>query len=219
MRSKEIEAYKTQLVLDSEQKEVLIGILLGDATLETQNSGRTYRLKVEHSIKQRVYVEHLYDIFRSWVLSMPRFKNVVLRSGKRYESINFSTISHGAFRFYAHQFYRDGRKKVIPKLINHWLTPKIFAYWFMDDGSTKSKQSKAVIFNTQGYQAYEVRRLAKILEAKFGLIAKPRKQKEGYQIYISGRSYERFKSLVSSYIIPEMQYKIPETRRTYLPKA
>jgi hypothetical protein len=34
-------------------------------------------------------------------------------------------------------------------LIRRWLTPKSLAYWYMDDGSFKSKSSKGTILNTQ----------------------------------------------------------------------
>lgn len=217
MRSKKIENYKTQLRLNAEQKEVLMGILLGDATLETQNGGRTYRMKIEHSISQKIYLEHLYCVFKEWVLTPPRLKAVTLSNGKIYTNVVFSTLSHSSFRFYAHQFY-DDKHKVVPRLINRWLTPKAVAYWFMDDGSIKSKQSKGVIFNTQGYTIQDVLRLVRVLKEKFRLESKARKQKEGYQIYVSGRSYEQFKNIVSPYILPEMRYKIPEARRTYLPK-
>lgn len=217
MRSNDIEKYKINLRLNAEQREILIGILLGDATLETQNKGRTYRIKVEHSVSQTAYTEHLYDIFKDWMLTQPKIRQVTLPNGKTYGKLVFSTLSHSAFRFYAHQFYPRG-KKVVPKLIERWLTPKAIAYWFMDDGSIKSKESKGVIFNTQGYRKEDVARLAKALKSLFALEAKPRKQKEGYQIYVSGKSYEDFKNLISPYILPEMKYKIPEARRTYLPK-
>ncbi len=217
MRSKAIESYKTQLRLNAEQKEILIGILLGDATLETQNNGRTYRMKIEHSINQKHYLKHLYLVFKDWVLSQPRLRKVALPNGKTYINVAFSTLSHPSFRFYAHQFYR-GRIKVVPQLIYKWLTPRAFAYWFMDDGSIKSKQSKGVILNTQGFSKQDVLVLVKAVESVFNLEAKTRKQKEGYQIYISGRSYEKFKDLVLPHILPEMKYKIPEARRTYLPK-
>ena len=42
-----------KMKLSREQREILVGILLGDAHLETQNRGRTYRLKVEHSLKEK----------------------------------------------------------------------------------------------------------------------------------------------------------------------
>ena len=218
MRSNEIERYKTKLQLTEEQKEVLIGILLGDATLETQNNGRTYRIKIEHSLKQKAYAEHLYVLFNDWARSKPWERRITLSNGRTYTNIVFSTLSHPSLRFYAHQFYKD-RVKIVPRLIGKWLTPKALAYWFMDDGSIKSKQSKGVIFNTHGYQKHEIGRLIQVLCEKFHLEAKLRSQKEGYQIYVSGKSYENFTKLVLPHILPDMMYKIPEARRTHLPKT
>lgn len=45
MRGKELKEYKSKIVLSQQQKQILIGILLGDAHLETQDNGSTYRLK------------------------------------------------------------------------------------------------------------------------------------------------------------------------------
>ena len=47
MRSRAIEAYKTTLRLTDVQREIVVGVLLGDAHLETQDRGRSYRLKIE----------------------------------------------------------------------------------------------------------------------------------------------------------------------------
>ncbi len=207
MRSKTLEAYKRGLKLTAEQREVLVGLLLGDGHLETQNGGRTYRLKIEQSEKHKAYVYHLYRLFSEWVRTPPQPK--VVRSGG-HESTNwwFQTLSHGAFRFYAQQFYKDGQKHV-PRLIHRWLSARALAYWFMDDGSIKSRQSRGVIFNTQGFTLPEVERLCRVLESNFGLQASPRKQRSGYQIYISGKSHEAFKAVVEPYLIPEMRYKLP----------
>lgn len=222
MRSREIEAYKRKLKLTNLQREILVGLLLGDACLETQNRGRTYRLRIEHSIVQAPYVQHLYECFKSWVLQEPKIKIQMIK-GKAYQKLWFMTVSHAAFRFYAQQFYLN-RRKVVPKLIKRLLTEKGLAYWFMDDGSIKSKQSKAVIFNTQGFAEQDVARLIRVLREKFGLEAKQRRQREGQQIYISGRSYERFCSLVKRHLIPEMCYKLPKEGKqrpglTELPKG
>jgi hypothetical protein len=56
MRSNAIENLKKTLELNELQREVLFGLLLGDACLETQNRGRTYRLKVEQSAQHEAYV-------------------------------------------------------------------------------------------------------------------------------------------------------------------
>ena len=212
MHSKVLEEYKKRLKLNQIQKEVLVGILLGDAHMETQNNGRTYRLKIEQSEKHLAYVEHLYGVFEGWVRTPPQLR-IRESWGKENAKIWFQTVSHGAFRFYAHQFYKDG-KKSIPKLIHRWLTPRAIAYWFMDDGSIKSHQSKGVIFNTQGFRRQDIERLIKILIEHYELQAKLRKQKEGYQIYISGKSYEKFKDLVEPYFLDEMKYKLPKARLT-----
>ena len=203
------------LSLTPVQREVLIGLLLGDGHLETRN-GRTYRLKIEQSKAHQAYVDHLYHLFAGWVLTPPRIKQVVSR-GHASQNVTFQTVSHSALRFYGHQFYRDGRKQV-PKLIHRWLTPRALSYWFMDDGSIKSKQSKGVILNTQACSLADIERLIKCLQTKFDLQASIRKQREGCQIYISGNSFEKFSALVAPYVIPEMQYKLPLPRRTQLPK-
>ena len=171
---------------------------------------------MEQSHSHQTYVYHLYELFKEWVLTPPRQRQVVSR-GHTSENWLFQTVSHAAFRFYAQQFYAEGRKQV-PKLISHWLTPCGLAYWFMDDGPIKSIESKGIILNTHGFYQVDVERLIEVLQTRFGLQAQARNQKEGCQIYISGHSYEKFVELVEPYVIEEMRYKIPPTRRTHLPK-
>ena len=217
MHSRAIEAYKKTLSLTLQQRETLVGLLLGDACLETSNGGRTFRLKIEQSAQHQAYVLHLYDLFRPWVLTEPR-ERLKARS-KQIETVSwsFSTVSHGAFRFYGQQFYDAGKKR-LPKLIHRWLTARGLAYWFMDDGSMKSRQSKGVVFNTQGFERLDVERLAEVLRSQFELQAWLRQQPDGEQIYVSGRSYERFVGLIDPYLITDMRYKLPCARRTQLPK-
>lgn len=87
----------------------------------------------------------------------------------------------------------------------------------MDDGSLKSKDSKGVILNTQGFNLADVELLCSVLKDKFDLQAAPRKQKHHdvlyYQIYISGHSFEHLSTLILPHIIPEMLYKFPRPRK------
>jgi hypothetical protein len=217
MHSKAIEKHKNTLRLNQQQREILVGILLGDACLETQDRGCTYRLKVEQSARHQAYVQHLYAAFQPWVLTPPRERTSVASTGVTTRSSVFSTVSHAAFRFYAQQFY-EKRGKRVPKLIHRVLTPLALAYWFMDDGSMKSSQSKGVIFNTQGFQRPDVERLIVVLQSRFGLMAHIRHQADGFQIYVSGSSFEDFVKWVEPWIIADMRYKLPQARRTRLPK-
>jgi hypothetical protein len=52
-----------------------------------------------------------------------------------------------------------------------------------------------------------------MLKDKWQLSNWPRKQKEGYQIYISGHSYEKLRDLIEPFILPSMLYKFPSPRK------
>lgn len=206
MHKKEIKNYKKNLKLTPRQREVIVGKLLGDGHLESITDDKTYRLKIEHSLSQKEYVDWFYQEFAEWMSSAPKMKEQIV-NGKLYRKYWVNTISSGAFRFYAKQFYKD-KKKIVPKLIYKWLTPLGLAVWFMDDGSVKSKNHKARIINTQGFEKEEVQRLIKILDDKFNLKCKPRKQKEGFQIMILSESADDFAGLIKDYMHSSIKYKI-----------
>ena len=210
MRSKEIEAYKEGLKLSELQKEVLIGMLLGDGHLETQNGGRTYRLKVEHSYLQKEYVDWLYQVFKEWVTTPPRERTQIVL-GVSYQKYGFSTLSHGGLRFYAQQFYQN-KKKVLPRMIHKWLSPIAMAVWYMDDGSIKSSHHRALIINTQRFSMAELKRLVIILKDKYGVEMKLRKQSrksiEIYQLITTSDTVVRFVDTIRPHVLPSMKYKL-----------
>ena len=211
MRSNAIENYKKTLKLSTLQKEVLVGTLLGDGCLETQNNDRTYRLKIEHSIQQKDYVDWKYGIFKDLVLTEPKSRDYVSYGNSRI-NYRFSTISSGSLRFYAQQFYKNG-KKVIPELIGKMLTPLALATWFMDDGSIKSNRHKALVIHAQSFEKTDLERIIKIIENKFGIksILRKRNDGSGYVIYILSATIDQFIDLVKDYILPSMKYKLGNT--------
>lgn len=206
MRSNEIEKLKEKLRLSKVQRSLLVGMLLGDGHLETQNQGRTYRLKVEHSIKQKKYTRWLYKQFSNLVCTPPQIKKKRM-NGKTHLSYFFSTYSLGSFRFYAQQFY-VGSKKVIPKLIAKLLDPLALAVWFMDDGSFKSAAHKTYIIHALGYEKKDLERVKEALQKKFGITVELHKQREKWRIYVLSNSAARFRELISPYVIPELKYKL-----------
>lgn len=191
--------------MNKEQRSILVGTLLGDGHLETQNHGRTYRLRIEHSIKQKDYTDWLYQNFKSWVNELPKEKSKIVK-GKTYTNYYFQTRSKSEFRFYGQIFYDENGKKVIPKFIYKLLTPLALAVWFMDDGSCKSKQHKALILNTQCFNKKDLKLLIEAFDKCFGIEVKLRPQKEGYQLIISRP--ERFIELIKPYLRKEFYYKL-----------
>ena len=219
MHSKRIEEYKQRLTLTERQREILVGLLLGDGHCETQNRGRTFRLKIEHSSKQRPYIDWLYDQFRAWVLTPPQARQKIVR-GHTHKEYWFSTVSHGAFRYYAQQFYRLGLK-VVPQHIKRLLTPRAFAVWFMDDGSVKSRETNGRIINTHCFTRSDVRRLCDALNTKFNLHTKERYQRDGWQIFIPAEDAVVLSGIIAPYMLPLFSYKLPRIQQekgTQLPK-
>ena len=210
MNSREIRSISESVRLTDRQREIITGLLLGDGHLETQNRGRTFRLKVEHSKHQKDYVDWLYQQLNNMVLTPPQSKLQTV-AGKVYEKYWFSTISSGALRFYAQQFYQN-KHKILPKLIHKWLSPLAITVWFMDDGSLKSNRHRALIFNTQSFSKTEVLRLSKIMEDKFGIAMALRKQsrktEELYQLITIKDGAEKLAELIKPYILPSMKYKL-----------
>lgn len=217
MHSNEIENYKKSLKLNRYQRAIIIGKLLGDGHLETLNKERTYRLKIEHSAKQKEYVDWVYNELKEWVRSEPKMRTVYSRfpQGRQMEShkYGFTTYAHGAFRFYGKQFYTKDGKKVVPKLIDKMITPISIAVWYLDDGSVKSNKHCTYIIHSHGYERQELKRLQKVL-MKFGVKTSLHRQirPEGlyWRIYILSESARKFRELLEPVIahIPSMQYKL-----------
>ena len=57
---------KYDLVLSPFQKEILIGMMLGDLTAEKKNINSNTRLHFKQSLKNKEYIDHLYEIFKDF---------------------------------------------------------------------------------------------------------------------------------------------------------
>lgn len=206
MNSKVIANYKAKIKLTKKQRSIIIGLMLGDGHLESSNNGQTYRLKVEHSIRQKDYINWLYRELGNIIYQGPKIRIKKL-NGKSFLSIYFVTYSLGSLRFYAHQFYRNG-KKVIPKLIKKLLNPLSLAVWFMDDGSKKSSKHNAYIIHTTGFSKKDLLKASNVLQEKFKITANIHKQYDKFGLYIGSESAHKFKKLIINHIIPSMRYKL-----------
>lgn len=188
------------------QRSIIAGKLLGDGHLESLTGGKTYRLKVEHSISQKIYVDWQYQMLANLTGTPPRIK-LKSRFGKTSQNYGFSTLSSSSLRFFGQSFYHNGKKK-IPLIIKKFLTPLALAVWFMDDGSIKSNHHRALILNTQSFGEDELKKLQRALFEKFGIESVLRKQKEGKQIYILSQSVGKFIEIISPNLLPSMKYKL-----------
>jgi LAGLIDADG DNA endonuclease family len=182
--------------LTSLQRDLVIGSLLGDGYLMPTTAGCCFR--VTHGHQQRHYVDWKFSLISEFVRTAPRV------SGRSYY---FRTVTHPELSGLRQAFYAPGARKGIPlDLLNLELTAFGLAIWFMDDGAADRNQLR---LNTQSFSQDENLVLAEFLHAKFGIAAQLNKDKDRYRLRIGAKSVARFIILVSPYVIPSMQYKLP----------
>lgn len=204
MNSNQITRLKQGLKLTKLQREIVIGLLLGDGHLESRNKGKLYRLKIEYSERQKEYALWMWNLLKNWTHGEPYQRQKL--SGVKI--IGFTTYSHGAFRFYGQQFYsKEGRKR-IPDIIRKLLTPRSIAIWFMDDGSWKSDHHRTYIIHADGYTKNDLERMQDVLEKKFDIETSLHRQYQNWRLYIKTKSAEKFKKLIEPYVIQSMKYKL-----------
>lgn len=206
--------YKNSLhSLNEMQREASIGLILGDASLQTQNNGKTYRLKFEWGEKNKPYLDHVYSLFNEWVISPPHKKTRININENEVTNWGFQTISHEAFNFLSDLFLVENKKSVQNFLIRDHLTPRGLAFWWMDDGGkldyNPNSKNKSVVLNTQSFTESEVLNMATELSEKFDLFCEVRSNKGKKIIVIKSSSFSRFLKLIEPYIIEEMKYKLP----------
>ncbi len=187
-------------ILSSKQEEVLIGNILGDGYLEL--NGNNCRLQVQHSYKQKDYVDWKWSIFSGFVKSQPR------QVGKA--DYRFRTINSPIFTTYHSIFYPDGKLKIIPKIIKDLLShPLALATFYMDDGKRRP-DCRGFFLDTLAFSEEEQKRLMYVIEDNFGLKdLRLHWNGDGYHIYIPARNADHFIALVEPFIISSMRYKLP----------
>ena len=215
--STKLKEYKDSLIdLSIEQKEAIIGLMLGDASLQSQNKGKTYRIKFEWGDKNKAYVLHVFNLFDEWLLSQPHKKERLSPKGNLIVNWGFQTFSHKAFNYLAELFLLDkgGKKGISENLVQDHLTPKGLAYWFMDDGGkldyNKNSKNRSVVLNTHSFTDLEVENLCDQLSNKFELLCEVRSNKNKKIIVIKDTSYSKFYQLINPYLLEEMKYKLPK---------
>ncbi len=215
--SKKVKEYKKSLIeLTLAQREASIGLMLGDASLQSQNKGKTYRIKFEWGNKNKIYAFSIYELFNDWVLSQPHKKERLSPKGNLVVNWGFQTLSHEAFNFLADIFLlkdKEGKKSISENLILDHLTPRGLAYWWMDDGGkwdyNKNSKNRSVVLNTQSFTDLEVETMSLQLSNKFNLLCEVRSNKNKKIILIKSESYQTFYSLINPYLVNDMRYKLP----------
>ncbi len=202
---------KKSLKLNSKQRELIIGSLLGDGTMRLGKNARNVNFKVEHGLAQKEYVMWKYQILKQFVFTEPKISYRYDEEGRKYEkSWWFRTIRHPFFteiyrKFYEGSGYRNGRK-VIHEGLKKEFTPLVLAVWIMDDGSFSRNR---IDISTYSFSLLEVNILQGYFKDIFDIkMNYYRDRDKGYRMYCNQEETKKLIKIIRPYIIPSMMYKI-----------
>lgn len=196
--------------LSSTQKEIIYGLILGDAFL--QKTGiQNARLRLEHSQKQEAYMAWLHQQLENLFAHEPtRMTRIHPGTKKTYGYVRLQSHSSPWFGKLQKVFYQNGIK-TIPEDIERFLkTSRTLAVWYMDDGHYYQRDKSAHIY-LQKLSEKECDRLVQTFEKQFLIRPKIycRPDRKACQLTFNGQNLKRFVRLIRPYIIPSMEYKLP----------
>jgi len=195
--------------LNQVQISVLVGSLLGDGTLRKALGKLNALFEVNHTVKQKDYVDWKYKQLKLFVLTSPKARK---GNGSRI-AYRFTTQSLPVFTQLYDRFYQN-KRKIIPSDLQ--LDPLALAVWFMDDGS---KSRSSFYLNTQQFFLEDQYKLLKLLKEQFNFMASLNKDKIYYRIRINTESSKRFKEIIQPFILSSMKYKLGDDPVTTDPKG
>jgi hypothetical protein len=201
------------LTISSYHKDILYGTLLGDASLSSENGGRTYRLRLVQGKDHKDYFEHLVFQFEHFGKTPPKLN-------PDNNTYYWNSLQSGSFRFYGQEFYQQVEpnkfEKKVPDNVKRWLTPRAATYWFLDDGSPKDKKTTTAIrFCTDSFSRFDVERLAEGLETNFDVKTSIYENRPNqHRIYCKAPSVSSFWDKV----LPILQTEIAPTAPEILKK-
>lgn len=191
-----------------EQKEALIGIILGDGFLEKSKPNHNTRLRLEQSYPEKErYLRSLYKLFEPLATMTPTIlTRNDKRSGSTTQSLYFRTLAMPCLNYYHDLFYKE-KVKTVPKNLGQLLTARGLAYWIMDDGG-KSVYNQTIL-HTRAFKLEDVKYLQSVLFENFGLRTRLEEKKTGqWVIYIPVKQRPKLKDVVGPYMHESMLYKI-----------
>lgn len=192
--------------LNKQQKQFIIGHLLGDGCLYRDGKNSTFKMTVAQCKKQELYfhwkVAMMDPFINCWRESVDKRDNSIM--------LQTTTICHKELNRYAQMFYGEDRIKIVPKDIANHMTALSLAVWIMDDGNLNSGVNMRIA--TMSFTYDENVLLQGVLYSLFDIRSKVMgfkyKGKQYWQLTLNKDNTQKLSDLIRPYVIESMSYKI-----------
>jgi ubiquinol-cytochrome c reductase cytochrome b subunit len=157
------------------------------------------------------YLLWLHQVISSLGYCKPEIPVIQTRKGTNgqiHYIYRFRTYTYSSFNWIYEQFYPN-KRKVVPQIIDQYLSPLALAVWIMDDATLH--KNRGLRFCTNSFTLKEVQYLASVIEKKYTLNTSIHKTGvvNQYGLYIPKSSMADLTKIVKPYIHPTMLYKLP----------
>jgi len=190
--------YKVKLT--KKEKALLIGTLLGDASLSFL--GKQTRINFEHGHKQEDYCRWKAAQFKnlSFKVKNVKRKTIDKRTNIYYKSTLAFSKSTQTLNKWHKLLYKN--KKIIPEVLLEYFNSLSLAVLYMDDG-TKCSSSYSLATHCFDKKSLDI--FNKMCMRKFGIQWNINKN---HQLYLPVKYKKTFEKLVKPYMHPTMMYKL-----------
>lgn len=180
--------------------DVVCGTLLGDGSLNAARAALT----MSHSARQAEYAELKSRVLVELRPAVGALSVAAVAGGDRaYDVVQLRTRAHRALWTLRQDFYTP--LKVVPDWIAERMTPRMLAFWFMDDGHLRvrpPRQPSAEIA-TCSFRGQDLAVLLRAL-ARLDIKARVRNQR----IHFGVEATRRLSEVIAPYVPPSMRYKL-----------
>lgn len=195
---------------NKEAKQVLIGTLLGDGSIE-KSGVNSFRFKGTQGIIQKDYALFKCKILDSLVKT--KWKEVNVKGGwykkkffKERVSIILRSLSSSFFKKYYHMFYQNGKKEVSTTILNR-LEPLGLAIWYLDDGSYQYGE-KAIYLSTHSFGLEGNKVIKKWFKKNHGIQVNIHPHENHYMLRMNVVSSKKFIEMIKKFVLKCMNYKL-----------
>lgn len=198
------------------QREYLFGSLLGDDSLCKGKARKYPHLSVNHSVRQRKYVEWKYDIWKQIVPGGIK-RNVLVKTPFGVSHTDrFCAAAHPDFTEFFKMFYQNDRKIVNAEMLRN-LTPFSLAVWYMDDGSYDQHRGRIRIA-TNSFSLEENNLIKNYFERAWGIgpnigMTHTNGRRYPYIWFNTGDTIKLFDIIKDHIFLPFFSYKIDLARK------
>lgn len=195
-----------------EKRGILIGLVIGDGSIQRHQSGYSYYLQITHGMPQQEYLKYKANLIGAALECRPPklYYNDGHATTFKKPSIRISK-AHKYFKILRKWMYKD-KKKTYKKTLK-WLTPHGLALWYMDDGCLtyqhrngriKARQLVLCTYTSRD----ETEFIQSFFKDKFNISFKINRHYQYYRLRCGTHESKKFLKIVDPYIIDSMRYKI-----------